>query len=363
MKKTYYLLLTIFVLAFAAYGQKIAKPTLTSKAATADQSLLIQLGITLHDAGKYDQATAKYEEVLAQNPDCTQAIYELSMTLYAKGDKEKSMETANRGSKYISDELPLFYVTMANILDDYGKHPEAIKIYQDGIKLLEGDKRFASYRASLNYNLGVTYTIQKQYDDARKALKSAVEDDFNYGSPHFLLSYVYNGTKYKVPAFLAASRFISLEYNTARSKSAAAIISGVMKPAAADPKTGNINIFLNMDAPKDEGDYGVYDLILGTLLTVKSDKDKNKAEEEVFVEALDSLIALISEDKKLKSTFVGKNYVPFIVDLKKNGYVRPFGYMILYNSGNNLALEWLQINDTKLKDFVQWAKAYQAPVK
>ena len=83
--------------------------------------MIQEQGTALHDAKDYDAAIAKYEAVIAQNPDCTQAIYELSMTLYAKGDKEKSMEVANRGSKYISDELPLFYVTMANILDDYGK--------------------------------------------------------------------------------------------------------------------------------------------------------------------------------------------------------------------------------------------------
>ena len=58
------------------------------------------------------------------------------------------------------------------------------------------------------------------------------------------------------------------------------------------------------------------------------------------------------------STFVGKNYVPFIVDLKKNGHVQALAYLILYNSGNNLARKWLQVNDTKLKDFLQWGKAY-----
>ena len=126
--------------------------------------------------------------------------------------------------------------------------------------------------------------IQKQYDESRKALKFAVEDNFNYESPHFLLSYVFNGMKYKIPAFLAASRFFSLEYNTSRSKTASAIISGVMKPADADPATGNISIIMNMNAPKDEGDYNMYDFVLGTLLTVKSDKDKNQTEEEVFAE-------------------------------------------------------------------------------
>lgn len=363
MKNKIILSLIVCALAFTAYSQKIAKPTLTPKLPTTEQSLLIQLGIKLHDAGKYDQATAKYEEVIALNPDCAQAIYELSMTLYAKGDKEKSMETASRGSKYISDELPLFYVTMANILDDYGKHKEAIKIYQDGIKLLEGDKRFAGYKASLYYNLGVTYTIQKQYDNAREALKSAVENNFSYGSPHFLLSYVYNGTKFRIPAVLAGVRFISLEYNTARSNTTALTITDVLKPATKDPKTGNTQINLDFGTPKDEGDFDSINLLLPMLGVSKDDKDKNKTDEEKFVDSLDTLIGLVASDKKIASTFVGKNYVPFLVDLKKNGHIQPLGYLILYNAGNNLALKWLQINDAKVKDLVQWAKAYPSAVK
>ena len=261
--------------------------------------------------------SAKYEQVLAQNPDCTQALYELSMTLYTKGDKEKTMEKANLGSRYISDELPLFYVTMANVLDDYGKHAEAIKIYRDGIKLLEGDKRFGSYRSSLYYNLGVTYLIQKQYDGARKVLKSAVENDFNFASPHYMLSYVYDGTSYKIPALFAGMRFISLEYNTARSNKAAAIIADVLKPAAKDAKTGNTHINLDFGAPKDEGDFDTVDLMLPMLGVSKDDMDKNKSAEERFIGSLETVIGLVAADKKLASTYMRKNYVPFIIDLEK----------------------------------------------
>jgi len=363
MKKILFIPVIVITLFSATLGQKIAKPTLTPKPLTESQSKLIQQGTALHDAKKYDEAIAKYEEVLAQNPDSSNAIYELAMTLYTKGDKVKAMETANRGSKYISDELPLLYGVMASVLDDMGKPKEAVKIYHDAIKILEGDKQFTTYLSSLHYNLGVTYVQQKQYSEARQELKRAVAYDFKYASPHYLLSVVYNGTKYKVPAFLAASRFISLEYNTTRSRAAAGLIRDVLKSAPKDPKTGNINIFLNLDAPKDEGDFGMYELFLGTLTAVKDEKDKNKTENEMFVDAIGTLIALIDEDQKLKSTFVGKNYVPFVAEMKKKGYAEVFGYMVLYVSGTESAMTWLKANDAKLGEFLAWAKAYQLPTK
>lgn len=363
MKKTLYIPIVIVVFTFATLSQKLAKPTQVPTPLSAAQQKTLQEGVSLHDAKKYDEAIAKYQSILSENRDCTVAMYEMAMTLYAKGQKEKAMELANLGSKYISDELPLFYVTMANILDDYGKPQEAIKIYQEGLKLLEGDKSFGKYRSSLQYNLGVTYVQQKKYNEARATLKSAVASDFSYASPHYLLSVVYNGTKYKIPAFLAAARFVGLEQNSQRTLAAAGILTDVLKPAPKDPKTGNISILLNMDAPKDEGDFGMYDLFLGTLTTVKDDKDKNKTDNEMFVDAVGTLIALIEEDKKLASTFVGKHYVPFVVDMKKNGHVEAFGYMVLYLNGKQSAMAWLKANDAKLGDFLKWAKAYRLPVK
>lgn len=250
---------------------------------------------------------------------------------------------------------------MASVLDDVGKPKEAIKIYQDAIKILEGDKQFTNYLSSVHYNLGVTYIREKQYDDARQELKRAVEYDFKYASPNYLLAVIYNGTKYKIPAFLAAARFISLESNTTRSQAAAAVIRDVLKPAPKDPKTGNTQIFLNMGAPKDEGGFGMYELLLGTLTTVKNEKDKNKTDNEMFVEAFGTVIALIDEDKNLKSTFVGKNYVPFVAGMKKRGFAEVFGYLVLYVSGTESSMTWLKAHDAKLGEFLTWSKSYQAP--
>src|SRR3982750_1335521 len=129
MKNFIAIALTIALSAFVSYGQKVAKPTLTPELPTPEQNAKISEGIQLHDAKRYDEAAAKYSAVLAESPNCTRAMYELAMTLYAKGEKDKAMELAYRGSKYISDELPLFYGTMANILDDYGKSQESIGIY------------------------------------------------------------------------------------------------------------------------------------------------------------------------------------------------------------------------------------------
>lgn len=360
MKKTLLLILIILSVGFAVFGQKLGKPTQTSVAPTVAQQKTINEAVVLHDARKYDEAIAKYKSVLTESPDCTMAMYELSLSLQAKGAKLEAVETAYRGAKYIADELPLFYVLIANNLDDYGKPDEAVHIYLDGLKAMEGDSRFGRYRGSLYYNLGITYYKQKKINDARRVLKSAVENDFSYASPHYLLSVVYNGSRYQIPAFLAAARLITLEFNTARTKASVDLIAAALEPTRNE-KTGDITINLDFNAPKDEGDFAMFDLLLPTLTTIDEKKDAKKTANEKFIGAIDSIIGMLGEDKKLRSTFVGKTYVPFMVDLKKAGHVDAFGNMILFirNNQNADAAKWVDANGTKLKQFLNWAKSYQ----
>lgn len=363
MKKFVFFVALALSLVSADPAQKISKPTLTPKPISDAQKAVIQEGIRLHDLKQFDAAIAKYQQVLAENPDATFAIYELALSYYTKGEGEKAIETAVRGSKYKSQELPLFYGIIANVIDDVGKPKEAIKIYRDAESILKGDKELTAHLSSIYYNLGVTYTRQKMYPEAREELKKAVAHNYAYASPHYLLGEVYMGTKYRVPALLAAARLVSLEFNTPRTERSASIIRDVLKPAEKDEKTGSINIFLDMNAPKDEGDFGMYELFLGTLTTVDGEKNKDKSPEEIFAGAVDTLIGLLEEDKKLRSSFVGKNYVPFAAEMKRQGHTKAFAYIVLYKSGNQAAMKWLTENTSSMTAFLNWAKAYQPTAK
>jgi tetratricopeptide (TPR) repeat protein len=358
------ILLSLLVLAASTvFGQKIAKPTLTPKEETPAQREMIEDAIKKHDLKQYDEAINRYQQVLDVNPDSTLAMYELCMSLYSKGEKEKALETSLRGSKYVSAQLPLFYMTIANVIDDLGKPDEAVRIYRDAVSILRSDKGLAIHLSTVLYNLGVTYVKQKKYPEARETLKKAVEHNFAYSSPHYALALVYNGTKYKVPAFMAAARLLTLEMNTARTGPSATIVREALAPAKKDEQTGSINILLGMNAPKDEGDFTIYDLILGTLTTVKTDKEANKSEEEIFADSFDSTIAMLGEDKKLRNTFVGKNYIPFLMALKAQGHSKTLAYFVLHKGGNQIALKWLTVNSEKLKSLSEWAKVYTPAAK
>lgn len=356
-------LLTAFcllILSLSICAQKISKPTLTPTPPTESQQELINQGIKFHDAKNYDAAIEKYKQVLDENPNCDLAWYELALSYYNKKDFKNTIDAGAQLIKYNSKTGLLGYGILANVLDDQGNPNAAINVYKDAIKILEGDPQLNEHVSSLYYNLGVTHFRQKQYKESRESLKKAVPLNFKYPSPNFLLAEIYNGTGYKVPALLAASRLISLEYNTVRTQRAVAIFQSILKKPEKDEKTGSINIFMNMNAPKDEGDFGIFDLFLGTLMVVDKDKNKDKSEIDIFADAIDSVIALLDEDKKYSSTFVGKTYIPFMAEMKKRGFTKPFACIILKVSGNPDAEKWIVDNNKLTLEFVNWSRSYEA---
>lgn len=346
---------------FAANAQKISKPTLDPAPDTDERKAEIYEGVKLHDAKRYDEAVAKYKSVLAENPDSVTAIYELAMTYYTKGDQRNAMETAVRGSRYKSDSLPLFYGIMASILDDLKKPEEALIIYKDALKILDGDPEFRAHIAGLHFNMGVTYARMKRSADARSELKKAIELDYPSPSAHYVLAEVFYASQYKVPALTAALRFATLEFNTGRSQRAAAIVMLVMSPSEKSEK-GDIVINLNLDAPKDEGDFGMYDLLLGTLGMVEDKKDETpKTDAQKFIGSLSSAISLLGDDKGIRKTFTGKEYVPFLVALKNAGHLEALAHVIRLQSGagDNETTEWIKAHEDAIIKMHQWAKTYK----
>lgn len=360
MKKHLCIALLICVaLASSVVAQKIQKPTLTPTEATAAQQQIIQQGIRLHDQKQYDEAIKLYEQILKENPNNDLALYEMALSYYNKKDYAKATEAAYKLAQYKSKTGVMGYGIIANVLDDKGEPQEALKIYKKAIELLEDSPEFRRTTAELYYNMGVTHARQKQYKEAREAAKKAVQFNFQYPSPNYLLAEIYFGTKYKVPAMLAAARLVSLEQSSPRAKRATAIFLDGLKPAQKDAATGNINIFINTDAPKDEGDFTTFDLLLGTLTVVKSDADKSKTENEIFADAVDTFIALLDENKSVRSSYVGKTYVPFLVEMKKHGYSKTFAYLMLQQSGDKTAEKRLLDDSAQTQQFLDWAKNYQ----
>jgi Flp pilus assembly protein TadD len=346
----------ILILVTTAAAQDIGPPKLTPVPSTEKEKSIIKEGIALHDRGDYDGAIAKYEEVLKDNPDNVLALYEQSYSLFLKKDYRKSLEKAYKGAQYKSDNLIMFYVTIGNNLDLLGDPQKAVKVYKKGIEL--------EPNASLiYYNLAVTYRNLNNAEDAKKNLKRAVQLNPNHPSSHLVLGVLFSQTGYNTPAFLALSRFLVLEPRSARTVNAFQMYQDLLRGGASPGKNPNeINISLNLNAKKDEGDFGSIDLVMGlTGATSLSDKNEGKSQSKVLVDQLESYFAILSEmdPKGDKSKFTWKYYIPYFIEMKKRKYVEPFAYYISQRSNLEGVEQWLAANKDRVTEFLNWSKSYQ----
>ena len=342
--------------AIAALGQ-VDPPRLNPTPSTGQQALLIREGVKQHDLGNYDAAIKRYEEALSENPDNVEALYEMSFSYSMKNEPRKSLEVANKGARYKSEMLPLFYLQIGNNLDILGEPDKSIKVYKAGIKLRPG-------MALLHYNLAVTYRNMGKLEDARKTVKEAITVDPQHPGSHAVLAGLWHEGQYRTPALLAAGRFLVLEPRSPRALGVLKIWKDVMGAGVTTGPNNQINIFFDTAAKKDEGDFGSIDLILGLgKAGSMTEKNKGKSELQLLVGQFELFLAVMSEQsgKADRSKFTWKYYAPYFFEMKEKKLVEPFIYYVTQADGKEETAKWLSANKTRVADFLAWSKAFKWP--
>jgi len=358
LKRILSLAIATQILSIQINSQEIQSPKLTPAPTSGKHKELIREGVQLHDQGDFQGSIRKYQEVLAENPDDINALYELGFSLFANKDYKKSLETAYKGAQYRSDSLSRFYVLIGNNLDNLNAPEKAIKAYKSGIKLFPDD-------AQLHFNLAITYIGLSKFDDAKKSLKAAAASDPSHPSSHLGLGQLYQKDNYKIPALLAFNRFLVLEPLSSRSRPALQRMTDIMQSGASKGNDGKqITIFMDPSAKTDEGDFNALNLALSLLSASKHlEENKGKSEMQLTVEGFDTLFSMLKEvdsDKK-QSGFAWNYYRPYFIDMKRRNYIEPFCYYIYQSTGSAEVSKWLTENQGKLNEFLSWSKSYQWP--
>lgn len=355
MTKTICFALCLIMSCAAAALGADGKPRRKASPTTDAHRATVREGVALHERGDYDGAIAKYRSVLAESPDDVLPQYELAYTLMAKNDYQGVLEAARRGAEYDSPALGAFYVLIGTALDMLGESDDAKKAYENGIEL-------APDTASLYFNLAVTELKRKEADRARGHLKAAVALDPDLASGHYLLARAFYEGGYKVPALFAAARFLVLEPSSDRSAVAIEIVNEVLRGGlekGADAHTFNLTLDLN--GKKDEGDFDMLLTAIGLTSAVKTlPENGDKSEAGRLVEQWETVLELAAsaDDKKTKSSFAYRYYLPYFVGLKSNKLVEPFVYYTMQSSSVPGVGAWLHDNEARANDLRAWSEHF-----
>lgn len=355
-KQILFSLITLLLLVITSWAQKLPEPKLDPVPSTPAQDQLINEGIALHDRRDFDGAISRYEQVLKENPSNVLALYEMSFSYFEKKDYRKSLELAYKLAEYKSDLLHRVYVQIANAQDELGDPKKAIETYKAGLNRFPSD-------FLIHFNLAITYNRLGVYEEARNAVKKSAGFNPQHPGSHMLLASLFDRGGYKIPAVLAASRFLVLEPNSQRSAGALGLLLRNLQAGVSQGKDANtINIFVDPSSKKDEGDFGAIDLVISLSKAAnKTEANKNKTEMELLVGNFDTLFAILGEQKPDNSKFTWKYYVPYFVEMKKHGHVEAFVYYTNQHRASPEITEWLAQHRQTVASFLAWSKSYPWP--
>jgi tetratricopeptide (TPR) repeat protein len=126
--------LEIFAKAEAAISEKMATPPQAAPQSKKDAVKAYNEGNDLYNAGKIEEAVAKWREAIRLNPDYAEAPYNLGVVLYEQGKIDQAI-TEFREAIRLKPDYAEALENLAITLDKQGKRKEAREFWERAARL------------------------------------------------------------------------------------------------------------------------------------------------------------------------------------------------------------------------------------
>jgi len=324
---------------------------------------LVTEGVAIHDKGDYGAAIKKYEKALELDKDNLLALAEKAYSLLALNKYEEAIACCKKAIEVHpkNEDLNSVYVTYGNALDANKKSDEALKVYDEGIKL------FPDYYM-LHFNKGITLVQSSKYDDAILCFQKSASLNPKHASSHNALARLMNIKNKHIPALMAYCRFLVLETQTARAKENLEQVQTIMKGNVE--KTGKKSVTINIspdmladttaDGKSKENNFATTDLLLAMTAALDYDKkNKKKSDVEQFIRKFETVCSSLKESKKDNYGFFWEFYAPYFIEMNDKGLIEPFAYIVFASSADKNVSKWINSNEMEIKKYYEWSKNFE----
>jgi tetratricopeptide (TPR) repeat protein len=144
-------------------------------------------GAALSNAGKHDEAIAKFTEVIAAVPKCTECYVNIGSNYAMKKDYAQA-EVALKKALEIDPNSVDAYNLLATVYNDQKKFPEAQAMSAEASKRASAG---GGASADTLYNQGVISWNANDFPKAQEFFSGAVAANANHAESHFMLGRVY----------------------------------------------------------------------------------------------------------------------------------------------------------------------------
>lgn len=209
----------------------------------------------------------------------------------------------------------------------------------------------------LYYNLALNYFKMDKLTKAEEHIHSGLIMNVNHASSHLMLAQIHQKLDNKVQTLLACHYFLFLEPNSQRSLPIYTFLREGLNDNVQKDKDNpkNTNITLNISGEDDP--FAPITLMMSMLEASKSLEDnEGKTEDELFLENTQMIFSLLKTDKEEnKKGIWWEFYAPFFSDLSESDFMETY-INYISQSGNEAAVDWLKENSTKLDGFDAWLR-------
>ena len=173
----------------APLGEMSKEDRAKAEARVAGIKTAFSEGATLANAGKYDEAIAKFNEVLKEVPKCPECYIGIGHSSAAKKDYPAA-EAAYKKVIELDPNLIEAYSGLATIYNDQKKFDEAKAMSAEVMKRA-GAGGAAGGGADSLYNAGVISWNANDFAKAQEQFTAALAANANHAESHFMLGQVY----------------------------------------------------------------------------------------------------------------------------------------------------------------------------
>src|SRR5262245_9649438 len=215
-------------LTLRAGGGGNASPEEAKKAEARNAAIrgAFEAGVKLSQENKYDEAIAKFNEVLAQVPKCAECLTNIASLQMAKKDYDAAEGTYKKAIE-LNPNSAEPYNGLANLYNAQKKFDQATEASAQAAKLGAAAPGGAS--ASTVFNQGVIAWNASRIDDAKKAFEEAVKLDPKLAEAHYWLGMA-NLNQGKMPEAAASfEEYLKLDASGKYAEQAKGILAQIKK--------------------------------------------------------------------------------------------------------------------------------------
>jgi hypothetical protein len=330
--KTYHKFLLLFI--FSAFSSHVFPQN------KIDAVALVKQGIALHDAGKYPEAIAKYQEALKIDPDNINTQYELSYTMCSSGRAKEAIPYLEK--LVASNKMAQAYDLLGSTYDDEGQFDKAEVCYKAGMKAFPDFQR-------LRFNLALAYLRQKRYPEAETYAIEAIKLEPKHASSQRTYALATLGQNKRGVSLLAWCSFLLLEPQTKRSEEANRYVQNILNYGLK--WTSEKSVTINVSPSDMEGPNFLMPM---SVLSATSDKKG--------LTKVDSLSLQLKNLFEISDNFAGKKGDPFYKSffsdyfkkLAQTDNMPAFTRLICLSAYREDNLKWFKENDKQLSSLDAW---------